>query len=106
MAKRKPNPVHETEQDPTHEVSDPEVLDPTDEEIIAHEAPSGPSDSIAPPVLPMIPATDSTSVVPVTALQQYLTEIRRYPYLSKEEELRLFQEYQLKGDRDAAVEAV
>ncbi|HET6675030.1 MAG TPA: RNA polymerase factor sigma-32 [Nitrospiraceae bacterium] len=106
MAKRKPNPVHETEQDPTHEVSDPEVLDPTDEEIIAHEAPSGPSDSIAPPVLPMIPATDSTSVVPVTALQQYLTEIRRYPYLSKEEELRLFQEYQLKGDRDAAVKLI
>src|SRR5687768_14463411 len=33
---------------------------------------------------------DSTAVVPVTALQQYLAEVRRYPYLSKEEELRLF----------------
>ena len=33
MAKRKPHPVHETETDPAHETSDPEILEPTDEEI-------------------------------------------------------------------------
>jgi RNA polymerase sigma-32 factor len=47
-----------------------------------------------------------TAVVPVTALQQYLAEVRRYPYLSKEEELRLFHEYQTQGSRDAAVKLI
>ena len=50
--------------------------------------------------------TDSTAVVPVTALQQYLTEVRRYPYLSKEEELQLFHEYRTHGDREAAVKLI
>ncbi|MFM8550860.1 MAG: RNA polymerase factor sigma-32 [Nitrospiraceae bacterium] len=47
-----------------------------------------------------------TAVAPVTALQQYLAEIRRYPFLSKEEELRLFQEYQTQGSREAAVKLI
>jgi len=52
------------------------------------------------------PAPDvSTSVVPVTTLQKYLAEIRRYPFLSKEEELQLFQQYQ-EGSRDAAVRLI
>ena len=51
-------------------------------------------------------ADDTTAVVPVTALQQYLAEVRRYPYLSKEEELQLFQEYQLHGSREAAVKLI
>ena len=50
--------------------------------------------------------TDSHDVVPVTALQQYLAEVRRYPYLSKEEELRLFHEYRTHGDREAAVKLI
>jgi len=49
---------------------------------------------------------EMTAVVPVTALQQYLAEIRRYPFLTKEEELRLFQEYQVQGNRDAAVKLI
>lgn len=49
---------------------------------------------------------DTTAVVPVTALQQYLAEVRRYPYLSKEEELQLFQEYQTHGSREAAVKLI
>jgi RNA polymerase sigma-32 factor len=48
----------------------------------------------------------STAVVPVTTLQQYLAEVRRYPFLSKEEELRLFEEYQVQGSRDAAVKLI
>ncbi len=48
----------------------------------------------------------STAVVPVTALQQYLVEVRRYPYLSKEEELRLFHEYHVQGNREAAVKLI
>lgn len=49
---------------------------------------------------------NTTAVVPVTALQQYLAEVRRYPYLSKEEELQLFQEYQAHGSREAAVKLI
>ena len=53
-----------------------------------------------------VPRSDTTAVVPVTALQQYLAEVRRYPYLSKEEELQLFQEYQTHGSREAAVKLI
>jgi RNA polymerase sigma-32 factor len=89
--------------DPEDEILEPEVLGPSDEEL-----------SNAPPVMELSPApdpdhstpTDTTAVVPVTALQQYLAEIRRYPYLSKEEELRLFQEYHAHGSREAAVKLI
>ena len=45
-------------------------------------------------------------MVPVTALQQYLAEVRLHPYLSKEEELRLFHEYRTLGDHEAAVKLI
>ena len=81
------------------EVLEPEVLGPADDipegDIPATELP--PSAENKP---------DTTAVVPVTALQQYLAEIRRHPYLSKEEELRLFEEYRTDGSRDAAVKLI
>ena len=46
------------------------------------------------------------AVVPVTTLQHYLAEVRRYPYLTKEEELRLFHEHQTQGNREAAVKLI
>lgn len=82
---------------------EPEILEPSDEELT--ELP--PAAKLSPP-----PEQDktgpagSTAVVPVTALQQYLAEIRRYPYLSKEEELRLFHEYRAQGSREAAVKLI
>ncbi|MEW6542007.1 MAG: RNA polymerase factor sigma-32 [Nitrospirota bacterium] len=48
----------------------------------------------------------ATAVVPVTTLQRYLAEVRRYPFLSKEEELQLFHEYQVLGKREAAVKLI
>lgn len=89
----------------THEDEplEPEVLAPSDEEL-RHAPPAvEPSPTLdhshsAPP--------DTTAVVPATALQRYLAEIRRYPYLSKEEELRLFQEYRTQGSREAAVKLI
>src|SRR5687767_14287859 len=61
-------------------------------------------------LLPALPAgTDGAlpaTVAPITTLQQYLAEVRRYPYLSKEEELRLFHEYQTQGSREAAVQLI
>ncbi|MCA1958854.1 MAG: RNA polymerase factor sigma-32 [Nitrospira sp.] len=79
------------------------MLDPSDEELHAERLPVE--------LLPSPePAAESSSTapasVPATALQRYLAEIRRYPYLSKEEELRLFQEYKTLGSREAAVKLI
>jgi RNA polymerase sigma-32 factor len=82
---------------------EPEVLAPADEDL--NDVPPLVELSPAPPP-GQSPAADTTAVVPVTALQQYLAEIRRYPYLSKEEELRLFQEYHTHGSREAAVKLI
>jgi RNA polymerase sigma-32 factor len=81
------------------EILEPEVLGPED----AVPPASAPATEAAPSaeVKP-----DTTAVVPVTALQQYLAEIRRHPYLSKEEELRLFEEYRTHGSREAAVKLI
>ena len=82
---------------------EPEVLDPSDEEI----AEIGPPPEASRPIAQENPYTaESTAVVPVTALQQYLAEVRLHPYLSKEEELRLFHEYKVQGSRDAAVKLI
>ncbi len=52
------------------------------------------------------PSSDTSSLIPRTALNQYLAEIRRYPFLSKEEEMQLFHEYQTQGSREAAVKLI
>lgn len=82
---------------------EPEVLGPSDDEMLELSPP--------PDVIDASRADDreksqATAVVPVTALQQYLAEIRRYPYLSKEEELQLFHEYRTHGSREAAVKLI
>ena len=51
-------------------------------------------------------AGSSTAVTPITTLQRYLVEVRRYPFLSKEEELALFREYQATDSREAAVKLI
>jgi RNA polymerase sigma-32 factor len=82
---------------------EPEILDPSEGGI----AEIGPPPEAPQPTTPEHHlATDITAVVPVTALQQYLAEVRRYPYLSKEEELSLFHEYRTHGNRDAAVKLI
>ena len=48
----------------------------------------------------------SAALVPTTTLSRYLAEVRRYPFLTKEEELQLFQEYQQFGKREAAVKLI
>jgi len=51
-------------------------------------------------------SAETSSLVPSTALNRYLAEVRRYPFLSKEEEIQLFYEYQGKGSREAAVKLI
>jgi len=50
--------------------------------------------------------TASTDLIPSTTLSRYLAEVRRYPFLSKEEEIQLFREYQQLGTREAAVKLI
>lgn len=95
--------MHKPDDELDEERLEPEILDPSDDEVV-NLAPlpegadrSGSNDRKKP---------DSTAVVPVTALQQYLAEVRRYPYLSKEEELQLFHEYRTHGSREAAVKLI
>ena len=49
---------------------------------------------------------EEAALVPTNALSRYLAEVRRYPFLNKEEELRLFHDYQIKGNRNAAVKLI
>lgn len=85
--------------------------DPWDFEEEAHlpasvDLTGTPVDIIDPPVPTATeppPAAETASLLPTTTLQRYLAEVRRYPFLSKEEELRLFHEYQVQGSREAAV---
>jgi RNA polymerase sigma-32 factor len=93
MAKRQ---VKKQQED---EILEPEVLGPGD----AMPGGDTPSTELPPSA---DGRTDITAVVPVTALQQYLAEIRRHPYLSKEEELRLFEEYRTQGSRESAVKLI
>jgi RNA polymerase sigma-32 factor len=51
-------------------------------------------------------ASQDTSLVPYDPLQRYLAEVRRYPFLSKEEELLLFHDYRTTGNREAAVKLI
>ncbi len=90
--------------DDEHESAlEPEILDPSDDEVI--EAEATPIVLDLPQADGRMPA-DAQAVAPVTGLQQYLAEIRRYPYLSKEEELLLFHEYHVQGSREAAVKLI
>lgn len=83
--------------------TEPEIPGPSDEGLA--ELPPA-AELSPPPGSDNGSSPDSTAVVPVTALQQYLAEVRRYPYLSKEEELRLFHEYRAHGNREAAVKLI
>ncbi len=91
------------DKDLDEEPLEPEVLDPSEGEIAEISPPPEASHGATPDGAQ---ASDITAVAPVTALQQYLAEVRRYPYLTKEEELRLFHEYRNNGDREAAVKLI
>jgi RNA polymerase sigma-32 factor len=102
MTKRAPGKKKAVEA--THEEPiEPEILEPSEDDL-AIELNSGS------PVIEVDadghPKPQTTAVAPITGLQQYLAEVRRYPYLSKEEELLLFHEYQTQGSREAAVKLI
>src|SRR2546427_8254782 len=51
-------------------------------------------------------ASQDTALAPYDPLQRYLAEVRKYPFLSKEEELQLFHDYRTTGNREAAVKLI
>jgi RNA polymerase sigma-32 factor len=51
-------------------------------------------------------ASEETALAPYDPLSRYLAEVRRYPFLSKEEELRLVKEFQTTGSRDSAIKLI
>jgi len=72
----------------------------TEIEARADVAPPAPADEEAPD------RVDGRAVVPFDPLQRYLTEIRRYPLLSREEEKALGVRYKEQGDVEAAYKLV
>ncbi len=96
MPKRAPEPDPEavdTDDEPARAVA-PELVD----DLLEKKSPR--------PAGARATADSSTAVTPVTTLQRYLAEVRRYPFLSKEEELALFREYQATDSREAAVRLI
>ena len=95
--------THDREQESKAEVVEAEILEPSEDDLALEF-------STAPPVIDVSPDGHgkpvTTAVAPITGLQQYLAEVRRYPYLSKEEELLLFHEYHAQGSREAAVKLI
>src|SRR2546427_3419540 len=51
-------------------------------------------------------ASQDTALAPYDPLQRYLAEVRKYPFLSKEEELQLFHDYRTKIGRASCRERV
>jgi RNA polymerase sigma-32 factor len=79
-----------------------------EEDLPATDDPIGASPQLLDPLPPEAQASpaETQALVPTTTLQQYLAEVRRYPFLSKEEELELFHQYQVQGSREAAVRLI
>ncbi|MCA9472154.1 MAG: RNA polymerase factor sigma-32 [Nitrospira sp.] len=83
------------------DVEDAEILPPDEESSAPHPDTLSDNETISTPW-----EVVSTALVPTTTLDRYLAEVRRYPFLTKEEEVRLFHEYQVKGKEDAAVKLI
>ena len=86
----------------TPEVSEPEVLEDMDaDEAVVEEV----DESVFAIPEPTVEPQDQ-ALVPYDPLQRYLAEVRRYPFLTKEEELHLFHDFQTTGNRESAVKLI
>jgi len=90
----------------TPEASEPEILEDMDaEEVVVEEVDE--SAFALPETSNLQPsAAPDTTLVPYDPLQRYLAEVRKYPFLTKEEELHLFHDYQTTGNRESAVKLI
>ena len=105
-SKKQPHEVIDVIVEPSHSSlasynAPEEIL--LDEAKVKEEEESGTEDQ---PERETTGGTAATALIPTTTLSRYLAEVRRYPFLSKEEELQLFHEYQQLGTREAAVKLI
>jgi len=56
--------------------------------------------------VPSVLAEEDKPLAPYDPLRRYLAEVRKYPFLSKEEELQLVHEFQTTGSREAAIKLI
>jgi RNA polymerase sigma-32 factor len=90
----------------TPETSEPEVLeDMADDEVVIEEVDES-AFALPDASSPQPSAAPDTTLVPYDPLQRYLAEVRKYPFLTKEEELHLFHDYQTTGNRESAVKLI
>jgi RNA polymerase sigma-32 factor len=94
------------------EISDHEILEEAGE-IADDQFPADVAEAIVEEVgeaefaLPQTPQErQDTALVPFDPLQRYLAEVRKYPFLTKEEELHLINDFQTTGSRDSAVKLI
>src|SRR5438309_8352698 len=53
-----------------------------------------------------LPAEEDKTLAPYDPLRRYLAGVRKYPFLSREEELQLVHEFQTTGNREAAIKLI
>ena len=86
----------------TPKVAEPEVLEEMDaDEVVVEEM-----DESAFAIPEPAGEHPDQALVPYDPLQRYLAEVRRYPFLTKEEELHLFHDFQATGNRESAVRLI
>ena len=93
------------------EIQDSEPESPEDIDLDDEPTPeAGEREAIAEPPSVRVESEgkvpSNTALVPQDPLQHYLAEVRKYPFLTKEEELRLFQDYQTTGNRESAIKLI
>jgi RNA polymerase sigma-32 factor len=80
--------------------------DVEDDGLPLEAAEPGPEEFVPPPDSTKESTSEDTSLAPYDPLRRYLAEVRKYPFLSKEEELRLVEEFQTTGNRDSAIKLI
>ena len=83
-------------------VSDPEVLEEMDADPVVVEDMDESDFAIS----ETAGERPDQALVPYDPLQRYLAEVRKYPFLTKEEELHLFHDFQTTGNRESAVRLI
>jgi len=93
----------------TADLSEPEETEEDQQDDALHAAADMEVEEIAASafVIPEpTPMSSDQGLVPSDPLQRYLAEVRRYPFLTKEEELHLFNDFQATGNRESAVKLI
>jgi len=84
----------------TPDIEEPEIL-PEEEDLPLDGIPVAEIEDTKP-----LPEEEDKTLAPYDPLRRYLAEVRKYPFLSREEELQLVHEFQTTGNREAAIKLI